>query len=206
MPNDAASADRSPAGNETDGAMADKAKDYADAARLMTQPLAGAAVLGALGIGMATQAFGLWLTAVSGAMQGAARGAQQASAPEPVKSPQAEPMQSPAVDDKVVKFVSKAEIAERAAKAPKRKAAPAAATAKPAGKASRKADDLKAISGVGPKLEIVLNGLGIRTYAQVAALTATEIASIEDQLGFKGRIVRDDWAGQARALMKGGKA
>jgi NADH-quinone oxidoreductase subunit E len=172
----------------------------------MTQPLAGAAVLGALGIGMATQAFGLWLTAMSSAMQGAARGAQPASAPEPAKTPPPAPSAAPVADAKVVKFVSKAERAERAATARKRKPMTAAAPARAAVKAPKKADDLKAISGVGPKLEIVLNGLGIRSYAQVAALTADEIASIEDQLGFKGRIVRDDWAGQAKALMKGAKA
>ena len=39
----------------------------------------------------------------------------------------------------------------------------------PAVKKPRNPDDLKLISGVGPKLEGVLNGLGIYTYAQVAA-------------------------------------
>lgn len=61
-------------------------------------------------------------------------------------------------------------------------------------------DDLKAISGVGPKLEQVLNGMGIWSYGQIAAMTADEIATIEDRLGFKGRIGRDDWVGQAKAL------
>jgi NADH-quinone oxidoreductase subunit E len=66
-------------------------------------------------------------------------------------------------------------------------------------------DDLKAISGVGPKLEQVLNGLGIWTYAQIAGWTAAEIAWVDDRLGFSGRIGRDDWIGQA-ARLGGGKA
>lgn len=61
-------------------------------------------------------------------------------------------------------------------------------------------DDLKAISGVGPKLEQVLNGLGIWTYAQVAAFGDGEVAWLDDHLGFRGRIGRDDWIGQAKAL------
>lgn len=66
-------------------------------------------------------------------------------------------------------------------------------------------DDLKLISGVGPKLEQVLNGLGIWTFAQVANWTAEEIAWVDDYLQFKGRIDRDDWISQARTLAEGGK-
>jgi NADH-quinone oxidoreductase subunit E len=61
-------------------------------------------------------------------------------------------------------------------------------------------DNLKAITGVGPKLETVLNGLGIWSYAQVAALTDGEIAWLDDYLGFRGRIGRDGWVAQAVKL------
>lgn len=64
-------------------------------------------------------------------------------------------------------------------------------------------DDLKKISGVGPKLEETLNALGIYQFAQVAAWTADEIQWVDDNLSFKGRIDRDDWVGQASELMKG---
>jgi NADH-quinone oxidoreductase subunit E len=64
----------------------------------------------------------------------------------------------------------------------------------------RKPDDLKAISGIGPKLEVVLNGLGVWTYAQIAAWTKEEIAWVDDYLSFKGRIGRDDWIEQAVKL------
>ncbi|TJW81599.1 MAG: NADH-ubiquinone dehydrogenase, partial [Mesorhizobium sp.] len=60
--------------------------------------------------------------------------------------------------------------------------------------------DLKAISGIGPKLEQVLNGLGIWTYGQIAAWTPEEVAWVDDYLSFKGRIGRDNWLGQAAAL------
>ena len=65
---------------------------------------------------------------------------------------------------------------------------------------ARRADDLKAISGVGPKLEQVLNGLGIWTYSQVAGWSEAEIGWIDDYLAFKGRIARDGWIEQAKTL------
>ncbi len=63
-------------------------------------------------------------------------------------------------------------------------------------------DDLKVISGVGPKLEGVLNSLGIWTYEQIAGWTPYEIAWVDDYLQFKGRIERDEWVAQAAELMK----
>ncbi len=65
------------------------------------------------------------------------------------------------------------------------------------------ADDLKKISGVGPKLEGLLNASGVFHYDQIAAWSADEIAYMDDKLSFKGRIERDDWIGQARALAAG---
>jgi NADH-quinone oxidoreductase subunit E len=67
-------------------------------------------------------------------------------------------------------------------------------------------DDLKLISGVGPKLEGILNGLGIYTYAQVASWKKAERDWVDGYLRFKGRIERDDWVKQAKALAKGGEA
>lgn len=61
-------------------------------------------------------------------------------------------------------------------------------------------DDLKKISGVGPVLEKKLNALGITTFAQVAAFTEEDIARVDDALSFKGRIERDGWLDQAKAL------
>ena len=69
-----------------------------------------------------------------------------------------------------------------------------------------KADDLKKITGVGPVLEGKLHNLGIYHFSQVAAFTAEEIENIDAELNFKGRIDRDDWLGQAVALMTGSDA
>ncbi len=62
-------------------------------------------------------------------------------------------------------------------------------------------DDLKRISGVGPKLEGVLNDMGIYKFEQVAKMTDKEY-EIMDSITqtFPGRAKRDDWAGQARTL------
>ncbi|MEP2980753.1 MAG: helix-hairpin-helix domain-containing protein [Lentilitoribacter sp.] len=68
-----------------------------------------------------------------------------------------------------------------------------------------KPDDLKKITGVGPKLVQVLNKQGISTYEQIANMSAKEMAEISSKLGFPGRIERDDWAGQAKALIKANK-
>ena len=73
-------------------------------------------------------------------------------------------------------------------------------------KAPKTPDDLKLISGVGPKLEGVLNGLGIYKFKQIAAWSKDEIDWVDDHLKFKGRIERDDWIKQADALDRGGEA
>jgi len=63
-------------------------------------------------------------------------------------------------------------------------------------------DDLKLISGVGPGLEKKLQDAGVTSYAQIAALTAKEIADLEaNVVKFAGRITRDDWIGQAKQLL-----
>lgn len=67
-------------------------------------------------------------------------------------------------------------------------------------------DDLKLISGVGPKIEGILHELGIFTFAQVASWKKAEREWVDGYLNFKGRIERDDWIKQAEALAKGGEA
>ena len=64
-------------------------------------------------------------------------------------------------------------------------------------------DDLKKITGVGPKLEEAMNKLGVYQFAQVASWTNDEIMWIDDSLSVKGRIERDDWVGQVSELIKG---
>lgn len=66
------------------------------------------------------------------------------------------------------------------------------------------ADDLKRISGVGPKIEEILNNLGIFHFDQVAAWTTEQVAWVNGYLRFKGRIDREDWLNQARTLASEG--
>lgn len=61
-------------------------------------------------------------------------------------------------------------------------------------------DDLKRISGVGPKLEGLLHDNGIYRFEQIARFSPEDIQRLDEQLGFKGRIERDDWLTQAKEL------
>jgi predicted flap endonuclease-1-like 5' DNA nuclease len=67
-----------------------------------------------------------------------------------------------------------------------------------------KADDLKLIKGVGPKLEALCNKLGFWHFDQIANWTPAEVAWVDENLeGFKGRVSREDWIAQARDLAAG---
>lgn len=63
-------------------------------------------------------------------------------------------------------------------------------------------DDLKKITGVGPKLEEKLNALGVYQFAQIADWTSVQIQWVDDAMSLKGRIERDDWQGQVAEFMK----
>jgi len=66
-----------------------------------------------------------------------------------------------------------------------------------------KADDLKKIKGVGPKLEKELNAAGVYHFDQVAGWSAEEILWADQHLvSFKGRVSRDNWVEQAKELLK----
>ena len=110
----------------------------------------------------------------------------------------------------------KAKIVSPAIKSPAKKATVArakAATKKPAKPAGPErlakprgaADDLKLISGVGPKLEQTLNRLGFWHFDQIAQWKKADVAIVDDQLSFKGRIDRDEWIKQAKALARKAK-
>ncbi|NVK34194.1 MAG: polyhydroxyalkanoate depolymerase [Rhodobacteraceae bacterium] len=63
------------------------------------------------------------------------------------------------------------------------------------------ADDLKAITGIGPKLATTLNEAGIFHYSQIAALTKAQITALDEKLDLRGRIDREDWTKQAKTLV-----
>ena len=72
------------------------------------------------------------------------------------------------------------------------------AIAKPA-----KPDDLTQISGIGPKIAGKLNGLGIYRWSQIGDWKKVERDWVNAHLSFKGRIEREDWIKQAKALARG---
>lgn len=65
------------------------------------------------------------------------------------------------------------------------------------------ADDFKRISGIGPAIQQRLHQADIRTFAQLADLTPTQIADlISDLAGISAeRIAEQDWPGQAQKLI-----
>tara|TARA_R110000764_G_scaffold64447_4_gene135625 strand:+ start:20532 stop:21395 length:864 start_codon:yes stop_codon:yes gene_type:complete len=105
-----------------------------------------------------------------------------------------------------------AEVAKTAKKAAKKTSAAvkhavapkadtkAKAKAKP--KAAAVADDLSKITGVGPALVKKLTAEGITTYAQIAALKKADIDALDEKIGARGRITRNAWVKQAKALIK----
>ncbi|PIE83587.1 MAG: hypothetical protein CSA09_01725 [Candidatus Contendobacter odensis] len=61
-------------------------------------------------------------------------------------------------------------------------------------------DDLKRINGVGPALEKRLRACGINTYRQLALFNDEDIERVDAIIKASGRIRRDDWVGQAKAI------
>ncbi|AWD20304.1 NADH-quinone oxidoreductase subunit NuoE [Fuscovulum blasticum] len=107
------------------------------------------------------------------------------------------------------KAAARPKAAPKAAEPAKLADAPVAAKKPKVLKAARKgkADDLKLIWGVGPKLEELCHTLGFFHFDQIAAWTADEVAWVDENLeGFKGRVSRDRWVAQARVLAAGGTA
>ena len=62
-------------------------------------------------------------------------------------------------------------------------------------------DDLQKIKGIGPSIERTLNDLGVYRFHQIAEMSEFDIDRVAQQLkGFRSRIYREDWIGQARDL------
>jgi branched-chain amino acid transport system ATP-binding protein len=96
-----------------------------------------------------------------------------------------------------VKAAAKPEI-KPAAKPAAVKSAP-----KPAAAAS---DNLLLIKGIGPVNDRKLRAHGITSFAQIAAWKKADIISVEKYLEFDGRIAREDWMSQAKALGRAAKS
>jgi len=154
---------------------------------LMAHPAAAVAAATALGFGLSSHIAGMMF----GAMQGAASTLKKSVA----ASDQAEISKPAPVARPQKAALRKAPVSAGETRKPRGSVKGAAAPA--AGLAN---DDLKRISGIGPKLEQVLNGRGIFRFADIAALSKADVERLDSELGLAGRGVRDDWIGQAKAL------
>ena len=64
-------------------------------------------------------------------------------------------------------------------------------------------DDLVKLHGAGPQIVKKLNDAGIFHYWQIGAMSEAQAAKLDQELKFSGRIARDGWVAQARALVAG---
>lgn len=70
----------------------------------------------------------------------------------------------------------------------------------PAALPGEAAEDLTRIRGIGRANQAKLHEIGVRRLAQIAAWSEDEQRWVSAYLGFVGRVEREGWAGQARAL------
>lgn len=195
---------------------------------LMQHPTPSVAAAAAMGFGMASHFAGFMLGAMQGFMEAAQKaaataeaerqagqGATSAAKPEAAQTSapgEAATAATPEADVAVADVV--AEAAQATAEVVARAAAAAAEASprttkgtspadKPArSRRSKAADDLKKISGIGPKLEQVLKGLDVTRFSEIAAWDENDIARFDRELSVSGRIVRDRWVEQAKVLAK----
>ena len=128
---------------------------------------------------------------------------EPARKPEPTSEPTPEPTPELVKEAASLKTGASAEPSVRRAapssKKPKSEgaAAKAGAAAMPA---ESEADNLMAIKGLGPKAASALVEGGVKRFADIAGWSEADIASWDEKINGRGRIARDDWVGQARAL------
>nr|WP_315470180.1 hypothetical protein [uncultured Sphingorhabdus sp.] len=132
--------------------------------------------------------------------------APKAAAPKAAAKPVAQKAKAEKAPKAKAEKVKKA----KAESAPKAKAEKAKAQPAPKAKAAKPApvssipQNLELIKGLGPKVNTLLKGLGVTSFAQVASWTAADVSEIDAQLGaFAGRITRDNWIDQAQLLAAG---
>jgi len=62
-------------------------------------------------------------------------------------------------------------------------------------------EDLTAIKGIGPKMMEKLYAQGIKNFAKLAQMNTDFAERLDESLKAQGRILRDDWIGQAKKLL-----
>ncbi|MER9403009.1 proton-conducting membrane transporter [Mesorhizobium caraganae] len=133
-----------------------------------------------------------------------AKSAPAAKPAAPAKPAAAKPAAAkPVAAKSAAKPAASKPAAAKASAAPKPAAAKLAAAPKKDAPTAAKADNLRRLIGIGPVNDKLLKGLGVTTYAQIAAWTAADVKRIEDTLNFDGRIAREKWIEQAKLLAAG---
>ena len=84
--------------------------------------------------------------------------------------------------------------------APKSSSSKATAAKSDGAKSAAGGEDLTAIKGLGPKAAEKLEEAGVTRVSQIAEWGAADIEKYDALVNARGRIVRDDWVGQAKAL------
>lgn len=138
----------------------------------------------------------LALAALAGGVAGwILRGARQ---DDPLRLPRRDaPQPAPSVSPVSADTVTSAPEPETVAPA-----TPAASASKAGAAAMAGPDELTRIKGLGPKAESTLTEAGVFHFHQIAAWSAADIETFDALLNARGRIVRDDWVGQAKAFAK----
>lgn len=199
-----------------DNAARDMSRLAEASSKLFAEQAAAMAMMTAYGMSVAAQMTGMMLGALRGPAPTEKQEEPVQSSPSPVEPKTAakvvelRPRAPKVAEGKSIKAAEAAAKPTRAARAVKAKALatraarPTAATKASGQPSVSDRDDLKKISGIGPRLEQELHARGITRYADIAALSKAAVKKLDDELGLEGRILRDDWAGQAKAL-SGGK-
>ena len=185
-------------------------------------PQASASMLAGPIADTVSQGDGEMVTVARGASKAARVGipkaaASKPAAPKPVvkRVTKAAPAKPAVVKQMAAKPAAKAAPAKPAAvkqavakpapkSAPARAAVAKKAATKPA--VTTVSDNLLLIKGIGPVNDRKLRQHGITSFAQIAGWKKADIIAVEKYLEFDGRIAREDWMGQAKALGKAARA
>ena len=114
----------------------------------------------------------------------------------PAKKKAAAKKAAPKAEEAKVETAAAEAPAAEAPKAEAKKAAPKKAAA------SDKADDLTKMKGLGKVFAGKLEAEGITTFAQIAAMSADDIAALEEKIGASGKFESNDWVAQAKEFAK----
>ena len=165
---------------------------------MMTQQMSFLSIATAFNVEMARQVSNLVLSALDLSLEAAAKNRASTGSTAPVSKSAPSASKLRVVVDNVPSEPKPTKVIGKVA-------IPAAKVAEAVGTSvhnDSSVDDLKRISGIGPKLETILKSKGINRFSDVARLSAAKASKLDQELGLGGRISRDQWVETAKALAK----